>query len=174
MPEYVQGASPVLLLEWWKPVVGYEGLYEVSNTGRIQSYKRNPQPYPLTPDIKKWGYRLYRLQSFGKKIRRSEHSLVAEAFIGPRPPGLVINHLNRCPAINRPSNLEYTTQSRNLMHSGIGRGENNGRAKVTESAVKVIRAQAGSRTLQSLADEHGMTVQGISRIIHRKCWKHVV
>ena len=49
MPESIQGASPILLLEWWKPVVGYEGLYEISNVGNVRRIGRSMGAKPGLP-----------------------------------------------------------------------------------------------------------------------------
>jgi len=109
--------------EEWRPIPGWEGMYEASSHGRIRSIDRE------VPDSC-WGTRKVR----GKilKLRRSPqnrplvnlcrnsvcknvtvHSLVMAAFVGPRPEGQVIRHLNDDPWDNRLENLAYGTQRDN-------------------------------------------------------------
>ena len=55
MTETKQGASPILLLEWWKPVEGFEGYYEVSNVGLV---RRVGKSIPLTGSVTRKGYKM--------------------------------------------------------------------------------------------------------------------
>lgn len=105
--------------EEWRPVVGYEGAYEVSNLGRVRSLPRVVMrgangPLPVRGRILKQvrSQEVYRQVGIGGRPRRVHH-LVAEAFIGPRPPGLEICHNNGDGADNRASNLRYDTKSAN-------------------------------------------------------------
>jgi hypothetical protein len=52
-----------------------------------------------------------------RKVLRDIHDLVALAFLGPRPAGMVINHIDGNKTNNVPSNLEYVTQKENIAHS---------------------------------------------------------
>lgn len=96
--------------EEWRPVVGFEGKYEVSDEGRIRSIRRNGYlNRVLMP-----GTNGYLYVSLGRKVRwRSVHSIVAEAFLGPRPNGMETCHNNGNPTDNRLENLRYDTLSAN-------------------------------------------------------------
>lgn len=113
--------------ERWRPVVGYEGIYEVSDQGRVRSLdrffmRRHGEGYRLrgrvlSPVYQK-GYPTVKLSRSGSVKGRPIHILVAEAFIGPRPVEYVqVRHLNDIKTDNRPSNLAYGTRSDNAQDS---------------------------------------------------------
>lgn len=111
--------------EEWRPVVGYETAYEISNQGRLRSLDRTvlrsdgmTQPMRgalLKPRTHRQGYLVATL--FRQNVRRNVlvHILVAEAFIGPRPPGMDVCHANDVKTDNRPENLRYDTRSANML-----------------------------------------------------------
>ena len=128
-------------VEIWKPVLGYEGMYEVSDEGRVRSLDRivkgrggNNRLFPgkiLSPETTYQGYKRVRLSREGKTRRFTVHSLVAQEFIGEYPKGLVINHIDENKANNRAENLEYVTQKENINHgTGIERRSETQRVKV--------------------------------------------
>lgn len=94
----------------WRPVPGWEGLYEVSSDGQIRSLRAGR---PMRTFITEKGYRrvyLYR----GKRIQRVRvHTAVLGAFVGPRPAGMVTRHLDGNPANNHLSNLAWGTHAEN-------------------------------------------------------------
>jgi len=112
-------------LETWKPVVGFEGRYEVSDQGRVRSLDRSWQQRSkkgnlythtkkgrlLRPGRMSGGHVSVAL---GRGNSRTAHSLVMEAFRGPAPEGMEVLHKNGCPSDNRLSNLRYGTRSENL------------------------------------------------------------
>lgn len=109
--------------EIWRPVVGYEGSHEVSNIGRVRSVTRvvirsNGRPHTVpgrvlaTHPMEK-GHRRITLNKLGRLRTFTVHSLVLEAFVGPRPEGAVCRHLNGDPADNRVENLRWGTGSEN-------------------------------------------------------------
>ena len=123
--------------EIWRPVVGHEGTYEVSDLGRVRSLPRttvrsNGAPFTvrgrvLSPSTSNAGG--YPLVNLGGRPRYV-HQIVAEAFIGPRPEGLEICHRDGDPTNNRPSNLRYDTSKANtadLIAHGRSRNQNTGK-----------------------------------------------
>lgn len=101
--------------EIWKPVVNFDGYYEVSNKGRVRSVPRIDsnnhavKGTVLKPFVDKWGYEIVGIHKDGKKLARRVHRLVAEAFI-PNPNNYPeINHKNRNKTDNFVSNLEWCT-----------------------------------------------------------------
>lgn len=112
--------------EQWRPVVGFEGRYEISNHGRVRSLERvvNGGPTPTSTRrvpariravaVDKSGHLHLILHKDAKRLQRTVHRLVAEAFIGPRPfPEAQIRHLNGIPTDNRVENLCYGTAQEN-------------------------------------------------------------
>ena len=123
--------------EIWRPVVGYEGLYEVSNTGRVRSLDRyvRCKSYRLhkgkvlSPGKDKDGYLFVVLSCNGKHKTIAVHKLVAQAFI-PNPDDLpIINHKDEDKTNNRVDNLEWCTAKYNMNY-----GTRNIRIK--ETAIK--------------------------------------
>lgn len=153
--------------EVWKPVVGYEGLYEVSNLGRVRSIDRvisstpdgamtrsirgkimKAQMKPRKSDRERPRYMIQLSKGHGNYGSFYIAKLVAEAFIGPRPDGLEINHIDGVPSNDRATNLEYVTKSDNQRHAWsmglrlayVWHGEASPTAKLTDADVANIRA----------------------------------
>lgn len=112
--------------EIWKGVVGYEGSYEVSSLGNVRSVKRIEanslgRLRAVGGAIRKQGisrgYRTVMLWNHGRPKMCRVHSLVAAAFIGERPRGHHVNHIDFDRGNNSVGNLEYVTPKENLRHS---------------------------------------------------------
>jgi HNH endonuclease/NUMOD4 motif len=106
--------------ETWRPVLGYEGLYEVSDLGRVRSLDRIVRNGYGTRKhagrILALGKRTYWLATLSKDgVRKSHdvHVLVAEAFLGPRPPGMYCCHHDDDKDNNRADNLRWDTPGNN-------------------------------------------------------------
>lgn len=97
----------------WLPVVGYEGLYQVSDDGSLNTKSRRGEWIPRAICTDKNGYRRVTLSLDGKKYCRLVHHLVLEAFVGPRPEGHECRHLNGNPGDNRLENLQWGTSTEN-------------------------------------------------------------
>lgn len=111
-------------MEIWKDIPGYEGRYQVSDEGRVRSLphrvrlvvrgKETTRLFPgrlLRPGPQQSGHLSV---AIGKGNSRQVHQLVLEAFVGPRPAGCEVLHLNHNPADNRLENLRYGTRSENM------------------------------------------------------------
>lgn len=98
--------------EIWKSVLGFEGLYEASNYGRIRSLGKG-QIIADRPKNKNSKYRRISLHKDGKRYDFFTHRLVWEAFNGPIPKGLQINHIDENPENNRLDNLNLMTPKEN-------------------------------------------------------------
>ena len=100
--------------EYWKPVVGYEGLYEVSNLGRVKSYYFKGTIKIITPSINRGGYLQITLCKDKKKKNHLIHRLVAEAFL-PNPLNLPqVNHKSENKLDNSVENLEWCDAKYNI------------------------------------------------------------
>lgn len=111
-------------LELWRAIPGFEGWYEVSDRGRIRGVDRMVRygatrlahaGVILNPShSSKQGYLKVTLHKDGTPKQRSVHRLVLEAFVGPRPTGMVCRHLNGDHLDNRVENLAWGTQAENI------------------------------------------------------------
>lgn len=107
--------------EVWKAIPGFVGAYEVSSTGRVRSLDRTitwvngveqfRKGKELSLHLNSFGYHSVRL---GRGRNYSVHRLVASAFIGEIPEGMVVRHLNDVPTDNRVENLAIGTQAENM------------------------------------------------------------
>ena len=99
-------------MEIWKDVVGYEGLYQVSNLGRVKSFKYLKEKI-LKPSHKDNGYLFITLCKNGVMKRYYIHRLVASAFI-PNPQNKpTVNHIDCDRTNNCVENLEWNTYAEN-------------------------------------------------------------
>lgn len=167
------------MIEKWKPIPGYEGLYAVSNLGRIKSF-RNPKR-PIIRKLTTFGK--YRTVTFAVHCERrifAVHRLVAEAFI-PNPQNKpTVNHKNGKNRLNnRVTNLEWATYPENTTHAlttGLRiatRGSRTHTARLTTKDIKtVIALRRKGHKLVTIAARFGVTHPTIIRILNGKGWKH--
>lgn len=104
--------------EEWRPIPGYNGVYEVSNLGNVRSWTKASGGKLLKPRVSDKGYRYVDLRVHAWRNgspRRKIHHLVALAFHGPRPEGTLVCHDDGNPANNQASNLKYGTASDNAL-----------------------------------------------------------
>ena len=122
--------------EEWRNIKGYEGLYQISNLGRIKSLERfrkgkngslaSVKEKILKPLITRNGYYQVPLCKNSKLRLYYVHRLVFEAFNGPIPEGYEINHLNEKKFDNRLKNLNLMTHRENINYgTGIERSVKN-------------------------------------------------
>ena len=135
----------------WKPVVGYEGLYEVSDSGQVRSISKHDRLGRFKEGKVKsscnngTGYLVVNLKVDGKQKMKTVHRLVAEAFIPNLEGKRCINHKDGNKQNNCVENLEWCTHSENNIHSfknGLNaqrKGSSNPNAKLTDVQVKFIR-----------------------------------
>jgi hypothetical protein len=172
----------------WRPVVGWEGFYQVSSLGQVQRTKRGPRTRPglvLKPSLNST-YPHVSLHRDGKRAVRSVHALVAQAFLGLRPPGQEVNHKNGIKTDYRLVNLEWTTPAGNVQHAiATGllipgprnpprmHGETNPAAKLTAADVREIRHMQSLVSQTELARRFQVSRQAIAKVHRRKAWGHI-
>lgn len=186
-------SAAFLLAEFWKPVLGHEGSYEVSNLGRVRSldriaeYERRDQysgriitvrrrhrGAVLRPGRMSGGHLSV---AIGRGNTRTVHSLVLEAFVGPCPTGMECLHKNGKHQDNRLANLRWGTRSENLHdavrhgHKPIGEAVHT--AKLTREQVREIREKIGMSSYAEIAREYGVTASAIQSIKTGRTWAHV-
>lgn len=162
--------------EFWLPVTGYEGLYEVSNLGSVRNAISGRV---LRPGLNR-GYRhvaLYRDNDGG--TTRYVHAMVLAAFCGPAPfPGFEACHNDGDRANNRLTNLRWGSRQDNVddrvRHGRQQRGTRCRTTRLTEDQVKQMRddCRAGQST-RSLARQYGISNGAAWSAIVGATWKHV-
>lgn len=175
--------------EEWRPVLGYEGFYEVSSHGRVRSLSRTRQARrrngteftmrmagrELVLCLNKDGYLQGNFCVDGARKNFEVHRLVCEAFHGPAPEGHEAAHNDGVRTNCHKSNLRWATPAENAAdrdrHGNTRRGEAHHRAKLTVMDVRSIRLS--QRSGPSLARELGVDRSVITSIRSRKIWKSV-
>tara|TARA_R110000765_G_scaffold421407_1_gene527545 strand:+ start:240 stop:791 length:552 start_codon:yes stop_codon:yes gene_type:complete len=178
-------------LQLFKPVKGYEGLYEVSTYGNVKSLpKEKLTQWGLRVTRERIlkvdtyhpkGYRFVTLIKNGIRKSHSVHRLVATAFI-PNPENYPqLNHKDTIKDNNVVDNLEWCNNSHNQLHAfkyGLNKpnkGEAHGMSKVTEEDVFKIREfhqryQISNRNLGLIFN---ITKHHVQQIVSRTTWKHI-
>jgi hypothetical protein len=173
--------------EIWKPVVGHEGAYEVSNLGQVRSldrlvphrrktgtFMRKRKGQMLRPGRKACGHVSV---AVGKGNSVSVHVLVLEAFVGPRPDGQEACHQNDVPDDNRLENLSWGTRSKNLLdavrNGKKAVGEEAYNAKLKSKDIPIIRARLMTESYEEIAKDFGVCASAIGAIKTKKTWKSV-
>lgn len=174
-------------METWRDIKGYEGLYQVSDEGRVRSFFERgshrvvKEPRVLsTPVSNPIGYRICVLYKNGRRTQKLVHRLVAEAFV-PNPENKPqVNHMNGNRVDNRSVNLEWVTCRENVLHGF----RHNGRVSpakgrhipcpyrpFTPDQIRFIRESELSGV--ELSKKFGVTPQAICGIRKRKTYRDV-
>lgn len=177
--------------EIWKPVPGWEDFYEVSSLGRVMRLPRfvttkngalalKPRNFLTCPVNNRSGYPEVLLCDSGRKRRANVHSLVCEAFHGPKPTTIhQVAHNDGTRTNNRSDNLRWATPKENAFdrnsHGTAPIGEGAGNAKLTEHEVLAIRSeyQPGYGSLAKLGRKYRVTSTQILHIVRRRQWTHI-
>lgn len=132
----------------WKDISGYEGKYQVSNTGRVRSlnYKRTGKIKVMKLSTNKLGYKIIMLSKNGKCKTWQVHRLVAQAFL-PNPNNYpIINHKDENPKNNTVWNLEWCSQEYNINYGTRNEKASNsmlGKHLTEEHKRKISEAKKG-------------------------------
>jgi hypothetical protein len=161
------------MLEEWKDVLGYENRYKISNTGDVYSLLSKKI---LEPGLGTNGYKLVILRKNGKSKTKYIHVELAKVFLGARPTGYVINHIDANKRNNKVTNLEYVTQKQNLDHSEkLGRlnRRDNGSTKINFERAREIKElyAAGGITHRELGEQFGLARNTITQIMNDYIWR---
>lgn len=169
--------------ELWRPVVGYEGWYEVSNLGEVKRVMpgTGTRCRVLKPYLDTKGYYSYTLTVLGKQKDHLAHRIVAYAWIENAKDRPCINHIDSNRKNNVVSNLEWVTYKENTNHCiKNGRfnghlhslkGEKNPKSKLSEKDILKIRKSR--KLLTEIAEEFGITSGYASLIRCNRVWKHI-
>jgi hypothetical protein len=188
MPSTLDQASgrwPEANDECWAPVLGFEGLYDVSSDGRVKSLERTTLRIDgrtvsiheriLKPAQRAAGYLHVCLRKDGSYHTRTVHKLVLEAFVGKRPSGMECCHCNGDPSDNRLINLRWDTPKSNgydrRLHGTNNHGFTNPRSCLSSDQIVQIRNQQGSNA--EVAARFGVCAETVRRIKKSIRWASV-
>lgn len=174
--------------ERWKDVIGYEGLYQVSDRGRVKrlvgyscKIERMLRPHLCL----RGGYPQVMLSKNGKRKHKQVHHLVLDTFSGTRPtPSHEARHLDGNPQNPLLTNLKWGTRSENMLdavkhktHFAPGKyyyGSGHSMSKLTEADIPVIRnMNKQGLSYSNIALQFNVNCTTISRVIRGKSWRHV-
>ena len=179
-------------LEVWKDIKGYEGLYQVSNFGRVRSLDR------YVEQMDRWGNiasRLYKGKVLSQKISKSGYSqvqlfcarkrgksayvqrLVADAFV-PNPDNFPeVNHIDENKSNNNSVNLEWCDRYYNT-HYGTRNDKirdymRKTRAKISTKEVEKIKLLSDNKSVREIAQMFGISYSQVRRILSGANWRDV-
>lgn len=179
-----------MLDEIWHDVIGYEGLYKVSNLGNVKMLqrllpdKRILKEKILKQQIQRNGYLLVGLRKEGKQKFILVHRIVASAFIPNIENKKQVNHIDGNKLNNKVNNLEWVTASENIKHAyktGLKHtliGELNGNSKIKKEDVDFIRKNYKPYdrifSRKKLAEMFNISIATVKKILSNDLWKEVL
>lgn len=156
----------------WQPIPGFDGRYAISSSGQV----RGADGRLRAQHQDRRGYWRVHLSASGRQRTHWVHRLVAAAFLGPCPAGLVVCHGPGGPGDNRLANLRYGSQRENcsidkLRDGTAQRGSRHGRAQLSAPVVLAIRALAAKGYRQAdIAWALGASRANVANIASRRSW----
>lgn len=168
-------------VEAWRPVAGFEHLYEVSSAGRVRSKDahvkcgrggssvRLREGRVLRAGAQRSGHLTVAITQGNSRL---VHSLVMEAFVGCRPHGFDIAHLDGDPTNNSLGNLKYVSRSENIRHNHA-----HGRTKVSPEGAREVRdwrltpVKDRTMTLRGMATKFGVSAAHLYNIANGRAYR---
>lgn len=152
-------------MEQWRDVKGYEGLYQVSNYGRVKSLHKKTEKIK-SQRMGSNGYKVINLYKNGIEKTYGVHRLVAMAFIDNHDNKREVNHIDGCKINNCVENLEWATPSENIRHA-YDTGLNEGTSKASEARKRKVKCITTGKTYESLSEAESLT--GVAYYSISKC-----
>ncbi len=159
-------------MEQWRDVVGFEGVYEISDSARVRHVQKGTIKIPSIDETGRMSVLLWR----NNKCRLMRiHRMLLLAFVGPCPPKHECCHNDGNASNNALSNLRWDTAQNNQLdrvkHGTSNRGERCGSSKLTEIQARAIIADP--RKHKYIAADYGVRDSVVSRIKSGKRWGHL-
>lgn len=171
--------------EVWADFPDFEGVYQVSNLGRVLRIYKSQRRIRKAYFQKKEGYYAIDLHLNNVRYKFLIHRMVATCFVKNKNPeiNIQVNHKNGIKTDNHYLNLEWVTKSENAIHAvkmGLTKklrvrpGEINNMSKLKrEQVVKIREMHKEGNSFEAIARSYNVTAANISMICKRKTWKHI-
>ncbi len=169
----------------YRDIPGFPG-YRVGDDGSVWSCRKTGHARGFHASwhrvngsaLKRGGHRIVALRRDNRSHCRYTHRLVLEAFVGPCPEGREACHGDGDTENNTLGNLRWDTHAANMAdmgrHGTAARGAKNPNAKLTDDAVREMRAMRARGALyRQIADHFGVADSGVARILTGQMWAHV-
>ena len=174
-------------MEIWKDIPGYDGWYQVSNHGRVRSWrkygncnKKTKHPKIMNGSVNNKGYVMIHLRIGDNSEYISTHRLVGKLFIPNQENKPQINHIDGDKLNNNINNLEWVTAKENTAHAFEAKlrenpkGEKHGNSILTKGDVFKIHDLYNKGVFQKkIAKKFGIAQQTVSEIVTFRKWKHL-
>lgn len=154
--------------EEWKPIPGYDGLYEASDLGRIRSVDRYvvgtdgvskaPRGVILSPCQRSGNYLYVKLWKDGTRKTQAVHRLVASSFVPNPNHKPEVNHIDGCKTNNRAENLEWCTHTENVKHAFL-----TGLCKTSEDRITEMVRRAAAMHEKSVVRSDGAEFDSVRK-----------
>lgn len=169
-------------MEKWIDIKGYEGIYQISDKGRVKSFRCGKEKI-MKPTARKADGRLaLSLRKNNMPEYFKVHQLVGNHFLEKTKEKNEINHIDGNFINNNFENLEWCTRKENMNHAfktgltviGLP-GESNPNAKLTANEVREIRKLYKKEKMHhlELAEMFGVSRSSVRQIIQKKTWKNI-
>jgi len=175
--------------EIWKDVIGFEGKYQVSNTGKVKSLERIIKrgekgdvlikTLVLKNRLSKKGYHQVILYKKGIQKQFTVHQLVSIMFLENKDSFKEVNHINGIKTDNFSENLEWCSRGHNMRHAlrtGLKiprNGESINTCKLTKSQAAEIKYSDKSIQSRFLSNKFKVSMQTVWKIRAGKSWNHI-
>lgn len=167
--------------EIWKDITNYEGLYQISNLGRVRGLDRTVKTRNGRTQFKKGmvlknkmgttGYPYVILYKENKPESLRVHALVAQEFIGERPKGYDTCHIDGDRLNNSLSNLRYDTRSENFIdHYRTGKKNPNGKLEIKEVLEIRKLCKQGELSQRKIGELFDISESQIRNIANKKTY----
>lgn len=176
-------------MEFFKDVIDYEGLYQISNFGNVKSLSRKIKSSRgfrvmreriLKPATDRKGYLAVSLTKNGKSKTIKVHSIVTLCFLGERKNNHQVNHKDGNKQNNHLSNLEYCTRAENIQHAfdnGLitrKKGEEHFRSKLkNEDILKIRKMSKSGFSQRQISKLFSVNHNTIGSVLRGETWVHV-